>query len=97
MFAFLEKSILKHGYDQEQFVKRCRRITESISEETLSIEGEFLTEAAMREEKKWSEQLGFRITTVPREFWHHVCMLTLLRTRIAGIKLYCAKRPHLLR
>ena len=35
---------------QLRFVKRCRAITEEIEEETLSVEGEFMTEADMNAE-----------------------------------------------
>ena len=34
---------------EDQFIKKCRCIMEKIQEETLEIQGEFLTEADMKE------------------------------------------------
>ena len=41
-----------HAYNlQEKFLKRCRRVNQEISEESMEIEGEFLTLADMHERK----------------------------------------------
>ena len=41
---------------EEKFIRRCRLVTESISEEEMEIEGEFLSEQDF--EDRNSEQLG---------------------------------------
>ena len=43
---------------KDKFVRRCRAITERITEETSEIEGEWLTESDMYK-MNFSEYLGF--------------------------------------
>ena len=46
---------------QEKFIKRCKKITEQILEESLEIEGEFLTEDDMTE-MNFPEPFGYSET-----------------------------------
>ena len=55
IFLFRKQNDNMHS-SEEKFIRRCRLVTESISEEEMEIEGEFLSEQDF--EDRNSEQLG---------------------------------------
>ena len=53
---------MKPPPEQEPFIRKCRRISEQIQEESLSVDGEFMTELDMKA-ANFSEYLDYCLTT----------------------------------
>ena len=80
-------------------MKRCRLVTEQVSQEDMEIHGEFLTLEEM-EERKFSGLLGpfLNQALIPFILCSHLPFTCCyLRVKIAGILAYCEKYPYLKR
>ena len=79
---------------QESFIEQCELLRSDLLQNDLDIEGEFASEATMRDEWQWSEWLVQPSWVVQFTLFPSIQPPPNLRARIAAVKAEARKNPR---